>query len=349
MPEAGGASPAAELGADYVAELEDAFEAAISVAGVVEHGLSIADEQLLLRFAGPALESAILPALEFVLTPPPQTPSGVVHLWDSATTGVALPQPPWVGDETAPLFRVNIPGLTAVHQPPDRLTLRGAPDAAHWWAASPEAVPWWERGAPMRLVFLWMLTRPGRGLVHAAAVGDRGRGILISGASGSGKSTLALACLEAGMDYAGDDFVLLDVEGDPVAHNIYSTARADVHTLALFPELAPTAFHQDGEKTVLALDGALKPQVHQRLPVAAVVIPQLMKAHAPRMVPASAGDGLMSLAASSVLQLPVRDGGALNAGAELMRQVPAYRLELGSDPRAAVGAIRSVLEQVGRP
>jgi hypothetical protein len=331
---------------DFVAELDAAFEAATSATGVVEHGLEIGGEQLLLRFAGPALESAILPALEQVRTTPHEAPSRVIRIWDSATTGVALPDPPWGNDDIGPTFRVTIPELTAVHQPPDRLTLRAAPDAAHWWAASPDAVPWWERGAPLRLVFLWFLTRPGRGLVHAAAIGEGRRGILISGPSGSGKSTLALACLEAGMQYAGDDFVLLDSTGDAVAHNIYSTARADVHTLALFPDLAPSSFHQDGEKSVLAVGRSHLAQIRRHLPVDAVVIPQLRRTREPRAVSASAGEGLMSLAASSILQLPVRDGGAFAAGADLMRRVPAYRLELGIDPRAAVAPIRGILAEL---
>jgi hypothetical protein len=336
-----------QQGKDFVTDLDAAFEVAASTVGVVEHGLEIGDEKLLLRFAGRALESAILPALEHARTAPHEAPSRVVRIWDSATTGVALPDPPWDDEDIGPTFRVTIPELTAVHQSPDRLTLRGAPDAAHWWAASPDAVPWWERGAPLRLVFLWFLTRPGRGLVHAAAIGEGRRGILISGPSGSGKSTLALACLEAGMEYAGDDFVLLDSTGDDaVAHNIYSTARADVHTLALFPDLAPSSFHQDGEKAVLAVDRSHLAQIRRQLPVDAVVIPQLRRTREPRAVSASAGEGLMSLAASSILQMPVRDGGAFSAGADLMRRVPAYRLELGIDPRAAVAPIRGILAEL---
>lgn len=53
----------------------------------------------------------------------------------------------------------------------------------------------------------------GRILVHAGAVGWRGRAILVPGRSGSGKSELVAALVRAGADYLSDEFAVLDREG----------------------------------------------------------------------------------------------------------------------------------------
>lgn len=53
----------------------------------------------------------------------------------------------------------------------------------------------------------------GRILVHAGAVGWRGRAILVPGRSGSGKSELVAALVRAGAEYLSDEFAVLDREG----------------------------------------------------------------------------------------------------------------------------------------
>jgi len=53
----------------------------------------------------------------------------------------------------------------------------------------------------------------GRILVHAGAVGWRGRAILLPGRSGSGKSELVAALVRAGAEYLSDEFAVLDREG----------------------------------------------------------------------------------------------------------------------------------------
>ena len=337
-----------EPGADYVRALEGAFEAAVAVAGLVEHGLGVGGRELLLRFAGPALEPALLPALEHVLSEPAREPAGVVHLWDTASTGVPLPEPPWRATDIGPLGEVAMRGLGAVHVPADgRLTIRATGSRnVHWWAAHADVVPWWERGAPLRVVFHWLLTDPRRQLIHAAAVGEGARGVLLPGPSGSGKSTLALACLESGMTYAGDDYVLLDVSDPPVAHSLYASARVDVQTLARFPALTATQTHREGEKTVLALGEAHRERIRLQLQVDAVVIPRRKRTRTSAVSRASAGEGLLALAPSSALQLPDRARGTLRVAAELVRRKPVYRLEVGSDQRGAVAALRSILAEI---
>ena len=76
---------------------------------------------------------------------------------------------------------------------------------------------------PLRTGILWYMESdmryfiagnvPDRVFVHAAALGWRGRVILLPGKSDAGKSTLALALARAGADYYSDEYALLDRHG----------------------------------------------------------------------------------------------------------------------------------------
>src|SRR5205807_9852223 len=103
------------------------------------------------------------------------------------------------------------------------------------------------RAVPLRPLLGWVLASPGRHLVHAGAVGSEGQGVLLAGSGGAGKSTTAVACVEAGMSYVGDDYVLLSTGEPPAAHAIYGTAKLDRRSLATLPDLASGADFRDGD------------------------------------------------------------------------------------------------------
>lgn len=81
-------------------------------------------------------------------------------------------------------------------------------------------------------------------LVHAGAVGWRGRGIVLPGRSGTGKTTLVRALLRAGAEYYSDEFAVLDARGRvhpcPVPLSIRGSGPrpARVHTEALGARVA---------------------------------------------------------------------------------------------------------------
>ena len=87
-----------------------------------------------------------------------------------------------------------------------------------------DAIPWWERAAPLRVALSWALRGPSRPLVHAGAVGDDRGVVVLAGARGSGKTTVALAALADGLQYLGDDYVLLDGAGEATVSPVYNTA-----------------------------------------------------------------------------------------------------------------------------
>ena len=79
------------------------------------------------------------------------------------------------------------------------------------------------RLAPARRRCTLPLPGPGRHLLHAGAVGSPDAGVLVGGVSGSGKSTLTLACVEDGLGYGGDDYVVVTLDPEPTAHTLYTT------------------------------------------------------------------------------------------------------------------------------
>ena len=65
------------------------------------------------------------------------------------------------------------------------------------------------------LVFHWMGSPGAACLAHGGAVGLEGAGVLLVGAGGVGKSSTSLVCVEAGFDYAADDYCLVSAEPRP--------------------------------------------------------------------------------------------------------------------------------------
>jgi hypothetical protein len=203
-------------------------------------------------------------------------------------------------------------------------------------------VPAYERAAPLRAPLHWSLSEPGRHLVHAGAVAGAGGAVLVAGRSGSGKSTLALCCVEAGLGYLGDDYVLVDLAGEPTAHAVHSTAKVDVRGLARLPALAPAILAMDevdADKAVLDLHRHRPDSLVPSAPVRAVVLPRVGGGTQARVHAASAGEALRALAASTVLQHFGHGAAGMATAAGLLRRVPAFALELGRDMD---GAVRSV-------
>ena len=74
----------------------------------------------------------------------------------------------------------------------------------------------------------------GRQLVHAAAVGTDEGALLITGRGGVGKSTTALACLEAGMQFLGDDYVVVGLDPEPQVYRLYGSAKLTSNSSSAF-------------------------------------------------------------------------------------------------------------------
>jgi hypothetical protein len=347
--------PAEEALAGFFEQAAREHARAMDSAGEVDRELCLGDRRVRLRFAGPALAHALTDALRPRLAANAGPVHATIGLWEESRSPGGASPVPWRdvdlgargllrGPDGARVIAVHEAGsgaLTLVDRPARELLYR-VPDAS--------TLPWWERAAPLRPALFWALSGPGRHLVHAGAVGDEQRGaVLLAGAGGSGKTTVALAALTAGMAYLADDYLLLHTHPEPVAWNMYGTAKLDAGHLARFPQLAGavsiSADPVADEKAVLDVQALLPHALASSLPIRAVLLPRIRGGRA-RLRRASAGEALLALAPSTTFQMPFDDGQVVSSLAAVARRVPAFGLDVGDDPDELAQALEHVLDNV---
>lgn len=275
-----------------------------------------------------------------------------VGLWDAASTGIPLPPAPWAEDaygakgeiigfdDEAVLsaFQVDTRSLLLYH----RARARG-----YYLTLDAAQLPQSETGAPLRAIWHWWAREIGCQLIHAGAVGTRVGGVLLVGSGGAGKSNTALACLQSDLGYAGDDYCLLRAEPVPIAYSLYSSAkvrRADLERLA-FPAVEvgnPTS--AEGEKGLYFLHEQFAERLIASFPVSAILIPRVTGKRDTSVVPAPASEALLALVPNTRAQLPYAGGEIIMRAAQLVRRVPGFYLNVGTDSGQIPQSILSVLE-----
>jgi hypothetical protein len=348
-----------DLAGEYFGQLLDRYErAAIAVGGAGALDLEMAGLRLRLRYAGGGLRGGLLAPFEHLACDEAGDPDLTISLFDTASSGVEPPPPPWEPVVAAPganpvarlrseracvLAAAGSRGLTAA-LPAQGVAVFHLPDAA--------AIPASERAAPIREALQLLMAARGRLMTHAGAVGRDGRGVLLVGRGGSGKSTLALSCALAGMEIVADDYVLLE-SGPPIAHAMQSTAKLTEDSAARLGvpagaiDVAGFEPTLEGPAKALARIPDLAPgSLRRKLAVAAVVAPTFSGEGALR--PISAAAALRAVAPSTIVQAGFGGGGgSLATLADLVRRVPSYALELSPDPNANAAAVDRLVAELG--
>ena len=309
-----------------------AFDRAADGAGREDVELTIAGRRVTLQCAGAKLLPLVLPALHRQ-APDLGSPDGLtVKLFDTSSTQVAPPPPPWGPHAYGPqgaiagfntrryrtAYRVEAACLSMVDL--ER-------NVAVFWIRDADRYPTWMRAAPLRTIFGWWAATEGLKMVHGAAVGTAGAGLLITAPGGSGKSTTALRCLIDGFGYAGDDYVLVNAD-DRVAHPVYATAKVDDRAIdAFFAQLRPESsgvIEGDTRKHVFLLDRLFADRLHH-VPLSAIAVPSLTDGPS-SFTPAGSAEALKALAPSTLFQQAGSGRKDFDRMAELVRSVPIYRL-----------------------
>ncbi|MGH9048211.1 MAG: serine kinase [Acidimicrobiia bacterium] len=333
-------------------KLERAYAAAEGACGAVSRCFRIGGREVELRFAGPALVTALGSGLAHLGC----TASGPAELtvcsFDSASTATPPPPRPWTNDQVRAsgvvedfsnarfhtVFQVAARLLTVLDRE-RRLALCWTPDAGD--------LPMPERAAPLRrLLQAWTADR-GTLLVHGGAVGRPDGGVLVVGQGGAGKSTTALACLRSPLLYAADDYCLLDPGPRPWVHSLYCTGKTDVSGLARLPFLAPMVSNRDrrsDEKALCSLHDHVPGALTTAFPLRAVLVPRLTSQPTTTVAPSSPGAMLRALAPTTVLLSPQTAARVLPALADLSRRIPVYELAIGEDASTIPAAIAHLLD-----
>jgi len=176
--------------------------------------------------------------------------------------------------------------------------------------------------------------------VHAAVVEHGGRGILLPGLSQAGKSTLALAFLAAGARFLSDELLAYDASSGRALAFPRAVKIRDA-CVDYFPAWKD-AFLGAGEGRFLPFD-ALGGEIAPHAAVHAIVLPRWSGPYgATELVPASPGQALLELAASS-LNFGTHRVQSLDFLSDLVAGARAFRLAW-REPHGAVARVLGELE-----
>jgi len=198
------------------------------------------------------------------------------------------------------------------------------------------------------LLPVWLRDRGVR-VLHAAAVAEGGQALLLPGASGSGKSTCATFCVDAGLQYLGDDAVALEENGSGrfVVHSLYGGARMWPEAGRLLSGWSRDAIepHSSGDEAKLLLfvgrrhRNRLVPQAR----VAAIAFPRVVGRGETCLRPLHAVAAVRALVATSLFLSFRPEASDMDQMLRLVRSLPAYSLELGSDRSQIAAVVRGCL------
>ena len=171
-----------------------------------------------------------------------------------------------------------------------------------------------------------MPTRPCRGRRL------RGDAVLITGKGGLGKSTTALSCLCNGLDYVGDDYVLVQLGPIPTVHSLYCTAKLKHDQMARFPRLADLAREHgsENEKAVMYLYPRLQRQITRSLPLKAIATPRISNRPQTELAAISAAAIRQAATFTTMSQLPRASQHTYQFISRLSAALPASELVLGT-------------------
>lgn len=344
--------PVGNEGKAFLRQVEGCWARSIAAQIPQEILLRIGGRGCRLVFASPALTKAMSPAFAHLTSNLPSGEDGfTINLWDTVSGGETPPSLSMPERRFPARGEINHAfGDIQVSFRLDSTVLSVSDHSrrtAWCWVRDPAHLPPWECAAPLRPILSWWAARTGGQLAHAAAVGTGEGAVLLAARGGSGKSTTALACLERGLLYLGDDYVMVDPGTPPWVSSLYATAKVTPANLGeRLPRLSEYSsrlhdVHQ--EKVTLHLWDGFRPQLTPSLPLHAVVIPSVAPDGQLSVSRASAIQALAALAPTTVFQLPHSGAAAVERLASIVRAVPCFRLVLARDLSKNVDAILAIL------
>ncbi len=215
---------------------------------------------------------------------------------------------------------------------------------------TPLDVPPWESASPLRLFLHWAYAAANMRLTHAATLGLKGRGVLMAGPSGSGKSATTLAGLLIGLDSLGDDYVLVEKDSRVTAYSVFALLKQDREGLrragVTMADLGVGELNWHGKVEFDAARLSFKP-LADRMEIIAILIPEIARARRNSLERVTSHQAALALAPSAVFQLPGDSIDGFRFLADIVRQLPAFRVKLSEDPAEIAEAIGLFLAAEG--
>ncbi|MBL4929010.1 hypothetical protein [Fuscibacter oryzae] len=334
--------------ADQVQPLFAGFEARFTAAPA-ETAFHVAGTDFLCRSADASYSEILVRVLPVAV---PSAAPQVRVLVDLCDTPLSLGWPRW----SEPYFRER-EVEAALFATPFRLHFH---DQTDFWQVFDRGLncglqlmrkaagyPDWDTGSPLRNLIHWALAEQGGGLVHAGSLGLGERAVLLAGTGGSGKSGTVLAGLLHGLTSLGDDYVAITTKSGIRAHRAFNSLKQDpggFARLGLTGRVRGKAALNWQGKHQFTFDHLGVPSQPDSLPVTALCLPHVATAARTTFAPVSAREAFLALAPSGVAQIPSARAETFRLCAALSRDLPAYRVALGTDPAEIAAAFAAFLD-----
>lgn len=209
--------------------------------------------------------------------------------------------------------------------------------------------PGWELGAPLRVFLHWHYANRGMRLVHGGTLAINDTGILLAGAGGAGKSGTVVAGLLHGLNSVGDDYVLVDPANGIKAYPIYSTLKQDpagFKRMRLEERLGVRPLNWQG-KHEFRIQDLSQQALAGAIDLKAIIIPRIGAAST-TFRKATGREAMMALAPSALHQMPGERHSGFRFFSTLVQSLPAYFMDLGSDPAEIAVSVRHFIEDLTR-
>ena len=338
---------------DFYNQCHERFLKARDSAGEISHLYMIGETVVRIVFAGNNLIPHLTPALEHLRIEKCDSPDATLCIWDSESTGIDMVPPPceWASfTDRGDIWGFNSKRIkTAFHWIECSVNLMDfETNTGIYWVQSANTLPYWVNASPFRTLFHWWMEKNKCQLLHAAAVGTENGAVLITGKGGVGKSTSALSCLQSGLYYIADDYVITRLEPEPLVYSLYSTAKLNADHVHNFPDLARFVKNPeklDQEKAVMFLMPDMEKQIITNMPLKAILTPRLMDQDKTSFSPVHQWTIHRAMSFTSMSQLPYVGRHTHDFIGTLSSILPACTLELGRDFQKISMGISNFLEE----
>ncbi len=317
----------------------------------VERCYTFGVDRVRVRYLDPRLEPLLHPAIAHLES---DNTAGnadlVIHTFASAEPPLHFAREVWIESSRRWKSKPFTPERLFAHFLPGddgRLdVLIGAQTEAFTCSRDPERVPAWDVATPFRdLLQGWNRLHEGH-VIHGGVVADAENAVLLAGAGGAGKSSTALACLlHSDLAFLGDDLCLIRRDAHAVTvHSLYNSTKLLPHDVARFAQgLRPydDSSRGDGKPTFYAFP-ALRKRLAISRPLKAVLLLRVHDSAETYVEPAGAGEAWKAVGPSTLALVP-SDASGFQWLADLVSDLPAWRLSLGARRDLIPVAIKQVL------
>ena len=284
-----------------------------------------------LCFAGEALFEKVYPAVEHLEADPALPQELTVHLFDTMSSGIELPEAPWTGKMATcrdKQLMVNNGGFHMLFNPASRVysVIDTEEKTAFYHGPDASMIPTFELSAPMRMIFHWWGREKGMHLIHSACAGSCGKGVLITGRGGAGKSTMALSLAMEGLEYVGDDYVFITGDPVPKALSIYNSAKINpdmIEKLQLPLGYLENVHELGTEKGLIYLNKHYRKSLVRELGISAVLIPEANGDPKRKRIPPFMA--FAEMASSTIFQMPGSGSQTLSEIRSVLNGIPAFK------------------------